>query len=182
MAIDDAAGRAAIRMWIAEQHEELGRKSYYQLLGVAATATEAEIRTAYYQLVARFHPDLYGGAEGASDMLDVETRARLVSLYSRLVEAYRVLRDSGKRTQYARLVEQGKLRFTVEEERAPRRDPDAEVGNPAARRFFKLGRAALGTGDMRGAMMNFKLALSVEPGNALIQSELTKAEALVKGK
>jgi DnaJ-class molecular chaperone len=175
MPIDDEAGLRAIRAWIEQQHAELSQKSYYQLLGVERSASELEVRTAYYHMVARFHPDLYG------DILDTGTRSRLVSLYSRLVEGYRVLRDATKRVQYGKMLEQGKMRWTLEEERAPRRDPEAEIGNPSARRFFKLGRSALTAGDAKGAVMNLKLALSVEPGNALILSELARAEALGKG-
>ncbi len=174
--IDDEAGRKAIREWIDQQHAELDQKSYYQLLGVERNASDVEVRTAYYHMVARFHPDLYG------DILEPEVRARLVSLYSRLVEGYRVLRDASKRSQYGRMLEQGKLRWTLEEERAPRRDVGAEDMNPNARRFYKLAKAALGSGDAKSAAMNLKLALSVEPDNAVIQAELARAEALLKGK
>jgi curved DNA-binding protein CbpA len=127
-------------------------------------------------MVARFHPDLYG------DILDKDLRARLVALYSRLVEGYRVLRDSNKRQQYGKLLEQGRLRWTLEEDRAPRRDSDAEVVNPNARRFYKLGKSALGAGDAKSAIMNLKLALSVEPDSAAIQAELARAEAALKAK
>jgi len=170
--IDDSAGRLAIKGWIEQQHAELDRKSYYQLLGVDRNAEETEIRTAYYHMVARFHPDLYG------DILDPETRAKLVSLYSRLVEGYRVLRDAQRRAQYGKSLEQGRLRFTDKDERAPRRDAEAEVANPAARRFFKLARAALAGGDAKGALMNFKLALSVEPDNPVLLAEIAKVEPL----
>jgi DnaJ-class molecular chaperone len=171
MAIDDRAGRQAIKGWIEQQFTELDQKSYYQLIGVERTADENQIRVAYYHMVARFHPDLYG------DILEAETRAKLVSLYSRLVEGYLVLRDPTKRQQYGKMLDLGKMRFTAAEERAARREPDSDVKNPGARRFFKLGKAALANGDARGAAVNFKLALSVEPDNTLIQGELAKAEA-----
>jgi DnaJ-class molecular chaperone len=175
--IDDAAGREAIRSWIDQQHAELDQKSYYQLLGVERNAGDNDIRIAYYHMVARFHPDLYG------DILETDIRARLVTLYSRLVEGYRVLRDPQKRQQYGKLLEQGKLRWTLEEERSGgRRDPDADVGNPNARRFFKLGKAALASGDFKGAVVNLKLALSVEPDSTVIQAELARADAALKGK
>jgi DnaJ-class molecular chaperone len=177
MAIDDQAGRQAIRAWIEQQHAELDQKSYYQLLDVERSASDNDIRIAYYHMVARFHPDLYG------DILDADIRARLVTLYSRLVEGYRVLRDANKRQHYGKLLEQGKLRWTLEEERGGvRRDPDADVPNPNARRFFKLGKAALTTGDTKGAVVNFKLALSIEPDNPVILDELARANAALKAK
>src|SRR5262245_19410192 len=100
MPIDDAAGRKAIRSWIEQQHSEIDRKSYYQLLGVARDAGERDITTAYYHMVARFHPDLYGDT-----LLEADVRAKLVTLYSRLVEAYHVLRVPTKRTQYGRMLD-----------------------------------------------------------------------------
>lgn len=174
--ITDDTAKAAIRGWIDQQHAELDRSSYYHLLQVARDAHEPAIRTAYYALVARLHPDLY------VETLDVVTRQKLVSLYSRIVEAYRVLSDGQKRGQYDRALAEGRMRWSPEEEKAAnaRRDLDAEVTNPNARRFFKLGRAALMAGDGKGAVMNLKLALSVEPGAKVIKAELAKAETLLK--
>jgi DnaJ-class molecular chaperone len=171
MALDTDAARASIRVWIEQQHGELERSSYYTILGVDRSADEAEVRSAYYRLVARFHPDLYG-----DQALDPETRSRLVTLYSRLVESYRVLSDPKRRRQYDKLLEQGRLRLTHEDEHAPKREPEAEIANASARRFFKLGKAALLTGDAKQAAMNFKLALSAEPGSSLILAELAKLD------
>src|SRR5687767_9788995 len=137
----DQAGREAIRAWIEQQHSELDRGSYYQLLGIAREATEADVRTAYYHRVARFHPDLYG------DALDADTRAKLVSLYSRLVEAYRCLSDGERRARYDRGLAAGRLRWTADDERAPGRDPEVDVANPKAKQFFRMGRAALANKD-----------------------------------
>ncbi len=174
--ITDEASRKAIKAWIEQQHAELERSSYYHLLQVPRDAHEPAIRTAYYALVARLHPDLY------VNTLDAETRQKLVSIYSRVVEAYRVLADGQKREQYDRALAAGRMRWSPEEEKLShtRRDPDAEIGNPNARRFFKLGRAALTSGDGKGAVMNLKLALSVEPQSTLIKAELARAEALLK--
>jgi curved DNA-binding protein CbpA len=177
MAMDNDAAREVIRSWIAQQRETLERGSYYTLLGVPRHATDDEVRTAYYQLVARFHPDLYGDT-----LLDAETRGRLVTLYSRLVEAYRVLSDGHKRGIYDKGLDKGRLRYTQDDERAPMRDPEAEISNPNARRFYKMGKAAMLQGDGRNAVMNLKFALSADPTNDLIRSELAQAEAMVKGK
>jgi curved DNA-binding protein CbpA len=176
VAIDDERGRQSIRTWIEQQHAELGQKSYYQLLGIGRDAGEREVTTAYYHMVARFHPDLYGDT-----LLPPDVRAKLVTLYSRLVEGYRVLGDAGRRAQYDRMLERGRLRWSLEDERGPKREPEADIENPNARRFFKLGRAALASGDGKAAVMNLKLALSVEPGSRPILEELARAEAAVKG-
>jgi DnaJ-class molecular chaperone len=174
MALDDKASRDAIRAWIDQQHQELNQKSYYQLLGVERAADERAVRTAYYHMVARFHPDLYG------DILEVDVRAKLVTLYTRLVEGYRILRDPQKRAQYNRMVDQKKLRWSLEDDRGQRRE-ETEIANAHARRFFRLGRSALLAGDAKAAAMNLRLALSVEPGSEVIQAELARAETMMKG-
>src|SRR5262245_36037616 len=122
--ISDQGAREAIRAWIEQQHAELDRSSYYHLLGVPRSAHEPQIRDAYYRLVARLHPDLY------VNTLDMATRQKLITLYSRVVEGYRILADGAKRVQYDRLLAEGKLRWSTEDERAPRRDPEAELKNP----------------------------------------------------
>jgi hypothetical protein len=78
------------------------------------------------------------------------------------------------------MLEQGRLRWSVEDERAPKRDAEADIANPNARRFFKLARAALAAGDAKAAAMNLKLALSVEPQSRPILEELARAEALLE--
>lgn len=63
---------------------------FYQTLGVARQADEAEIRRAYRQLAKQHHPDLNGG--------DAAADAR----FKAINEAYEVLRDPQKRALYDR--------------------------------------------------------------------------------
>jgi DnaJ-class molecular chaperone len=175
--ITDDKARTAVREWIRQLHAELDRSSYYHLLQVPENAYEAQIREAYYNLVARLHPDLY------VETLDPDTRALLITIYSRLVEAYRVVSDGRKREQYDRGLEQGQLRLAEQKER-PRNPTIPLVGdfkNENAKKFYKLGQEAMRQGNPRAAVQNLKFALSQEPDNALITGALEAAEKLVKG-
>lgn len=158
--------------WVRALREALDASTYYDLLRVPSDAAEEAIRNAYYKLAARLHPDRFG------DVLDPQLRADLVTVYSRVVEAYRVLASGSRRQQYDRMLTEGKRRWTNEEERMPLRRETGELDRlPAsAQRFVKLGRQALEAGDAKGAAMNLKLALSVAPESELIKALLARAE------
>ena len=59
---------------------------HYRKLGVARTASHAEIRSAYRRMAQRLHPDTHGGVVSA-EMVAIN-------------EAWRVLSDAGRRGAY----------------------------------------------------------------------------------
>jgi molecular chaperone DnaJ len=71
------------------------KRCYYEVLGVARTATETEITKAYRSLAKKFHPDQNPG--------DTE----VVSKYHEVTEAYEILRDSERRQIYDRYGHEG---------------------------------------------------------------------------
>ncbi|PWQ99424.1 DnaJ C-terminal domain-containing protein [Leucothrix pacifica] len=62
-------------------------KDYYKILGVSKTASKEDIRKSYKKLARKYHPDV-------SKEKDAEARFKEVS------EAYEVLSDAAKRSQY----------------------------------------------------------------------------------
>lgn len=69
----------------------MAEKDYYEILGVTKTASDADIKKAYRELAKKYHPDKNKGNKEA------EAKFKEVS------EAYAVLSDGDKRTQYDRL-------------------------------------------------------------------------------
>ena len=64
------------------------KRDYYEVLGVAKGATDAEIKRAYRKVAKKYHPDVNPG--------DKEAEAK----FKEATEAYEVLSDSNKRAQY----------------------------------------------------------------------------------
>ena len=68
---------------------------FYQTLGVARGASDAEIKTAYRKLAMTYHPDRNNGSKEAEEK------------FKEITEAYDVLRDPDKRALYDRYGEAG---------------------------------------------------------------------------
>ena len=64
------------------------KRDYYEVLGVAKDASDADIKKAYRQLAKQYHPDLHPG--------DTECEAH----FKEVAEAYAVLSDPDKRSKY----------------------------------------------------------------------------------
>lgn len=67
-----------------------GGTNLYDVLGVAATATAAQIKTAYYEQSFRYHPDRNAGSAAAA------------ARFAAVSEAYRVLGSAALRRKYDR--------------------------------------------------------------------------------
>lgn len=78
--------------------------NYYELLGIEMDADAAAIRGAFFERSKRFHPDRYFNKQiGPYGPL-------LTEIYKRVVAANDVLRDSGLRKSYDRLLAEGRPR------------------------------------------------------------------------
>jgi len=65
--------------------------TYYEVLGVSRTASDAEIKSAFRRLVKKYHPDLTPGVEG--------------SKFREIVDAFRAVSDPQKRKAYDRRIQ-----------------------------------------------------------------------------
>jgi molecular chaperone DnaJ len=73
----------------------VSKRDYYEVLGVARTATEIEIKSAYRKLALKYHPDRNPGDKSAEER------------FKECAEAYAILADAEKRSLYDRFGHQG---------------------------------------------------------------------------
>ena len=70
-------------------------KDYYRLLEISPTAPQDEVKRAFRQQIARYHPDKV-------QHLGREFQAIAAERATDLTEAYRILSDEGRRAEYDR--------------------------------------------------------------------------------
>ena len=150
-----------------------GADSYYDVLGVQTEASPEGLKSAYYELARRYHPDRFR-------KMDPALLARLESAFARITQAYETLSDDRLRASYdAKLQARKKAPQAVEStteptvstsETAPVSDT-APVSAPlsAAERAandFKEGYAALEQGQRKVAAGLFASAARLMPNEA----------------
>src|SRR5476649_2550668 len=66
------------------------KRDYYEILSVTKTASEEEIKKAYRKVAMQYHPDRNPGDKAAEEK------------FKEAAEAYEILSDTDKRSQYDR--------------------------------------------------------------------------------
>jgi DnaJ-class molecular chaperone len=165
-----------VRALVEELYGELDRVPYYTLLGISRHARGDAVRNAFYRRAEMLHPDRFYSLD------DAALRTKIYEVYKRIAEGYRVLDDPASRTLYDEGLAKGQVRLKREERAGVNlKQPDEGVTNLQAKRFFRLGLDCRRAGDLRGARLNFGLALNMEPQNPVIQAQLAEVDAQLKG-
>ncbi len=106
------------------------QKDYYNVLGVAASATPDQIKRSYRKLAKKYHPDANAGDKAAAER------------FKEISEAYSVLNDPAKRKQYDQLRRYGA--FNGSAPRGPGARPGAGGGGAGGTRFEEFDLHDLG--------------------------------------
>jgi curved DNA-binding protein CbpA len=75
-------------------HQTMSQKNYYQLLEVSKTATDEEIKKAYFLMARRFHPDRFDRVSSTA------FRGQIDEVFDAITNAHRVLSNKDKRAAY----------------------------------------------------------------------------------
>jgi len=139
-------------------------KDYYQILGVAKTAGEKEIKQAYRKLARKNHPDVNPGDKPSEER------------FKEISEAYEVLSDKEKRAKYDQFGEQwqyaqkaganGPGGVTYQTPGAPGQDLNFDLGGGFSDFFETLfgerGRGATRRGPARGEDLQYEIEVSLD--------------------
>jgi curved DNA-binding protein CbpA len=168
----DLTSAAGLSAFADRVSSTLDQRNYYQLLNLAPNADGSQVRRAFYGIAAQLHPDRFQA------LADPHTRDRLERIYARISEAYRVLSNTEKRAAYDRSLPEGKLRydFAQRDPQAPR-NPEDNIKNADAKRFFRMGMTCLARKDWKGAIMNFNFAKTYDATSPVIAEKLAQAQA-----
>lgn len=154
---------------VRTMHRLLEEVDYYQLLGLEAGATGAQLRSAYFDLSLEFHPDRFFLLRSG------ELKEKIYSIYRRIQEAYRVLADEVLRREY------DELRASKSGERPElvlATAPPTGLGGHSqeARAAALLGHAEglYRQGDLDGARLFLHLARHYDPQEPALEAALQK--------
>lgn len=162
--------RSEVLLWAQRIVAKKGVKAH-QLLEIAPEANLEEAQAAFHKIARASHPDLH------RTTLD-ETELELVTLaYSRIAGAYQDFRS--QRMQTARLKPVGDAEPAAGTEPAP---PPSGVGaantmSSKALVYYRKAELALRRGDLRGAVLQLKLAIASDPQSQFLRSALGEVEA-----
>jgi DnaJ-domain-containing protein 1 len=167
-------------------------RTHYEVLGVAREISAPELKTVYYQLARRYHPDRF--RKSAAELVP-----RIEAAFARIAQAYDALRDDQLRASYDAKLEVRKkvdqIADAAPKASAPAPQPEAvaegsaEPGVSAAERAavqFKEGFAALEMGQKKVALGLFASAARAVPnepryrahyGQVLAEHEATRRAA-----
>ena len=133
----------------------MAKRDYYEVLGIARGASEADIKKAYRRLAMKYHPDRNPGSK------EGENR------FKEAKEAYEVLSDAHKRTAYDQFGHAGVDASTAAGARGgPGINPNDVFGDIFGDMFGDIfgggRRGGRGQRMYRGADLRYELTLDLE--------------------
>jgi len=130
------------------------QRDYYGILGVAPTASDDEIRRAFWRLAKLWHPDRY---RAAPEQLreQAERRMRL------LTEAHAALSDPARRAEYDRTYGGGIFNQPTRDGVAPGAQPFHMPGGLGIPAYTPAVHAGPATSDPNGMVIFFSLTLGL---------------------
>lgn len=140
-----AASRAPATLAELQQlYSEQQGQTHFEVLGVKENAPTSEVKSGFFRLAKRFHPDRYGGEPE-------EVRLLAGEVFARISAAHEVLTEADQRAAYVE---------TLKGEDGSAREVSQIL---TAEVQFQKGEALLKKKDYRRALEQFKWAIELNP-------------------
>lgn len=126
-------------------------KDYYKILGIDPTASQEEIKKAFFKLAKKYHPDKHRGSESS----EYEIK------FAQINEAYNILKDQAAKNDYdSRAKSQ------------PAAGAKSSDNQYRAEELYQTALKAIKLKDVNSAIDLLKAAVRLEPGKAEYYSVL----------
>jgi len=164
------------RVELETLHELLDELDYYKILLLDRDAPQADVDPSFRAVSRKFHPDRL------ARLNDEELKEKANDIFRLANEAYRHLKDPDTRARYDMGLADGNLRMSADgrskaaKDAAAKNNPELAAKTPQGEKYFKMALKCWGDGDFRGAVMQIRFAIQFEPGNAVFEEWLEKAE------
>jgi len=178
------ASPAAPDAEVAQYLEYLRDLNCYQVLQINPDADENQVRSSYYRLMRKYHPDRFMSEKNP------KTGEQLKDIFRILTRAYETLSDPQARREYDLTIPDFTGALDKEDDLAfealwsgdigPGPLPDA--GPDLAVSFYESAVEDFANDNYETAELNFKLAAALDPENDDYQAGLAKARRIVNQK
>lgn len=157
LAVTEGDFRSYVRSWL----DVVDDLSHYELLSLARSAKASEVQEGFHRFSSTFHPDRHRQAEE-------DVRAATTRIYTRGVEAYRILRDPTLRADYDM-----QLARARRSDGGPQGRSLEELCRTKAGRFHaRQAERAITDGELREALQLLRRSLAAEGVNPALRGRL----------
>jgi hypothetical protein len=170
--------RSEVLLWAQRIVAKKGEPAHV-LLEIRPTATLDEAQAAFHKIARQAHPDLHRATLTAAELESVTLA------YSRVAAAYQEFRTQRMHAQRLRALADAEAGVVVQKPEAtrPTTDPPPVAGTAAAGSmnskaliYYRKAELCLRRGDLRGAVLQLKLAIAADPASAFLRTALAEVE------
>jgi hypothetical protein len=144
----------------------------HQLLGLPANADLDAAQEAFHKVARMAHPDLHRNG------LTPEELELVTSAYATVAGAYQTFRGQVMQTTRIKRVDGGEVPATPSGP-APNANA-AQSMTPRALTYYRKAELALRRGDLKGALLQIKMAIATDPQSVFLRTALAEIELEVR--
>jgi tetratricopeptide (TPR) repeat protein len=164
----------ALRRELIDLHKSLGVRDHFQVLGLSAEATDAQVKAAYFHLARRFHPD------AAHDASLSDLREEIEAVFARISTAYHVLSRAQTRSSYESSLVALRQKATSPQTRRTPETGDADAASQRVQDALQKAEESYQSGRSWEAIHEVESVLSTATGRVRQRARVLLARCYLK--